>query len=35
MPAARTSPTLEGRYNLQALARSTAAHVEVLMQASS
>jgi acetoin utilization deacetylase AcuC-like enzyme len=31
----RVVSTLEGGYNLQALARSTAAHVEVLMQASS
>jgi acetoin utilization deacetylase AcuC-like enzyme len=31
----RVVSTLEGGYNLEALARSTAAHVEVLMQASS
>jgi len=31
----RVVSALEGGYNLQALARSTAAHVEVLMQASS
>ena len=31
----RVVSTLEGGYNLQALARSTAAHVEVLVQASS
>jgi len=31
----RVVSTLEGGYNLQALARSTAAHVQVLMQASS
>ena len=31
----RVVSTLEGGYNLQALARSAAAHVEVLMQASS
>ena len=31
----RVVSTLEGGYNLQALGRSTAAHVEVLMQASS
>jgi acetoin utilization deacetylase AcuC-like enzyme len=30
----RVVSTLEGGYNLQALARSTAAHVQVLMQAS-